>query len=77
MYRCELCCTTTPPRTQRHQILVTRPAQYPLRTAVYAFHRDGKRYAADDPGGTGQEIARAITACPACAAARLNLPEAR
>lgn len=69
MYRCEICCTTVPPRTRRHLIAVTRPARYPARDRVYVVRGDGLRYAKDDPGGTGHEIAREIIACPACASA--------
>ncbi|MBI2894165.1 MAG: hypothetical protein HYY06_11490 [Deltaproteobacteria bacterium] len=61
------------PRSPSSRIVVeTREARYPPRPKVHFVppSEGGKGKWVDDPGGTGREIAREITVCPACAAAR-------
>lgn len=72
MFRCELCGKTAPPHTPAHKIAVeTRRAAYPLRPKVFACWKwqNGRRkfVRPDDPGGTGRQVSREVTACPDCA----------
>ena len=72
MYQCEVCGKTAPPHTPAHKITIeTRRVSYPLRPKVFAcWKRQGDRrkfVRPDDPGGIGRQIAREVTACPACA----------
>lgn len=62
-----------PPRTPATRIVVqTRLVQFPYRVKanrVFRLDEAGKRKEReiDDPGGTGQQIVRELTACPTCA----------
>lgn len=68
MYRCDICHDIIPPHTPSYRVTVeTQPRTYPYRREANRFKRKSKIEVRDDPGGTGQEIAREMTACPACA----------
>jgi hypothetical protein len=72
MYQCEVCGKTAPPHTPAHKITVeTRRVSYPLRPKVFAcWKQEGNRrkfVRPNDPGGIGRQMAREVTACPACA----------
>lgn len=67
MYRCTRCQAVVPRGIRQRLLIETRPARYPCRPGVYRIEASGKTYYEDDPGGQGQEIARASPVCPACA----------
>jgi hypothetical protein len=68
MFRCELCSCVVPPRTRvRRLVLDRRTRQYPARSKANLVVQDGKKHHTDDPGGKGQEAAREVLVCPACA----------
>lgn len=72
MYKCEVCGNTAPPHTPAHKVIVeTRGVTFPLRPKAFAcWKQQGERrkfVRPDDPGGVGWQIAREVTACPACA----------
>ncbi len=69
MYRCEICQKVAPARTKAARIVVeTRPRSYPFRPRANRFVHERKVEYRDDPGGSGYEIVREVTACPDCAA---------
>jgi len=74
MFCCQVCGCTVSPRTPASRlVLVTRPKLYPVRPRAHRVVRiseNGKKKEVhiDDPGGRGQEIAREVLVCPACAA---------
>jgi hypothetical protein len=69
MYRCQICKQVVPAGTKARRVVSeTRPRIYPFRMkANRAVRIKDKLVYPDDPGGTGWEIAREITVCPACA----------
>lgn len=70
MYRCDICHRIVPPGTKSQRIPIEfRIRHYPARLKANRFRRENKVRTSDDPGGTGREIVRELTACPACAAA--------
>ena len=70
MYRCESCRKLIGPGVSAQRVTVaTRSTSYPARPGVQKQHRDGRTRWVDDPGGTGEEIAREQQMCSACAAA--------
>ena len=69
MFRCEVCGSTVPARVSPQRLVVaTRPKTYPRRKAVHfqPGRHGGQGKWVDDPGGTGQEIAREVRVCPTC-----------
>lgn len=64
----------TPPGTAASRlVLATRPRLYPVRPRAHRVVRlsetgKKKEVLIDDPGGTGQEVAREALVCPTCAA---------
>jgi len=69
MYKCDICHQMVPPGTKAVRLPVEfRVRHYPARTKANRYIRQHKTWTTDDPGGTGREIVREITACPACAA---------
>ena len=78
MYRCQICCKTTPPKTPAYKITIeTRAIGYSKRSranACYKRYRDHgelrtKFTHTDDKGGSGYECKREVMVCPECAAA--------
>jgi hypothetical protein len=68
MYKCDICKRIMPPKTKAHRIPVEhRSVRYQARKEVNQRHIEHKVKWTDDPGGTGFEIVREITACPECA----------
>jgi rubrerythrin len=72
MYRCQICQQSVPVGTKARRVVTeTRPRVYPFRAeANRGIKRNTKIIYPDDTGGTGWEIAREITACPACSEQR-------
>ena len=69
MYTCQICKKTVPPKTRAFRIPIeTRIRQYPAREKVFLVRRNHQEKLVDDPGGTGREIVREVTACPDCVA---------
>ena len=74
MFRCQLCQCIVPARTPSQRLVLNwRRKEYPYRSRANTFIRTtetGKRkeYHSDDPGGKGQEVAKEVIVCPACAA---------
>lgn len=68
MYRCLICGEVAPPNTPATRIvLAVRPITYPYRSFAHHRKRRGIHRWIPDPGGTGYEIAKEVTACPSCA----------
>ena len=77
MYRCQLCGGVAPAGTRAVKVVVERrPVTYPRRRDANRVRRQNPRTGqwkwetTDDPGGTGAEIAREVTACSGCATVR-------
>jgi hypothetical protein len=69
VYKCQLCQKVVPPGTKAFRIPVEfRLRHYPPKARANRVVSDNKVHYVDDPGGTGYEIAREVTACPDCAA---------
>lgn len=67
MFVCELCGSQVAPRIPaRRVVLAWRPRRYPVRD--YHVRQTGRSRLVHDEGGSGYEIAREASACPACAA---------
>jgi hypothetical protein len=68
MYVCDICHQVQPPQTPSSRVVIeTRATTYARRTDANTFTKHHVTKYRDDPGGTGCEIARELTACPACA----------
>lgn len=71
MFRCYFCQQVTPPKTTKHNVIIAvREKEYPTRRKESkrgAGRFRGREDAVQDPGGKGNEIAKEVAACPACA----------
>ena len=75
MFRCYFCQQVTPPKTTKHNVIISiREKEYPTRRKE---SKGGRRFRSrddviQDRGGKGREIAKEVAACPACAAKHQN-----
>lgn len=77
MFRCYFCEQVTAPKTTRHTVVIeTRAKQYTTRRKESRGGRGGggrggfrgREEPVQDRGGSGVEIMKEVSACPACAA---------
>lgn len=73
MFKCQICGSTSQPKTPAHKIIIeARKATYPFRAranACWKWIKGRRRYVhTDDRGGSGLERVREVLACADCAA---------
>jgi hypothetical protein len=73
MFKCQICGTTSQPRSPAHKIVIeTRATKYPFREKInpcWKWKGDHRKFVrTNDAGGRGQECVREVIACAACAA---------
>jgi hypothetical protein len=67
MFRCQLCSCVVATHTRPHRLIIERRARrYPFRPKANGVVRERRSYHTDDPGGSGEEIAREVLACLGC-----------
>lgn len=67
MIRCGFCNTLTTPGEPTFKVVIEwREKIYPRREDANKFKREGKIEFSADPGGTGIEIAKELSACKSC-----------